>query len=110
MSASQPTVEKATSALVDLEQDLDQIKAEAVQARKRILDLAVELSAQAKSEVLADTRVMADEKLAAAKVEAEKEALLILAKGDESLKVLKGRISSKKEDATELVVSRLLSR
>lgn len=105
---SQPAIEKAASALVDFEEELGRIKQRAVETRKRLSAIAEEQSLRAQSEVLAQAQAQADGKVAAAKGNAEKEAAAVIAKGEDSLKVLRKRISSKKESATELVIRRLL--
>lgn len=70
--------------------------------------MAAEKSALAKADVLAQVQTMADDAVAAAKGEAEKEASLLISKGDDSLKILKERVSKRREAATELVIQRLL--
>jgi vacuolar-type H+-ATPase subunit H len=105
---SKSAVEEATSTLVDFEEDLNKIKQTAVDTRKKLSAMAAEKSALAKSDVLAQVQTLADEAVAVATGKAEKEASSLITRGDESLKALKERISSRKEAATELVTQRLL--
>lgn len=105
---SQSAIEKAANALVDFEDDLALIKQAAVEARKKLYAQVTELSARAKSDVLSQVQVLADDNVAATKAEAEKEALSLISKRDDSLETLKERISSRKKAATELVVQHLL--
>ena len=108
VSMSNSAVEEASNTLVDFEENLDRIKQAAVETRKKLSAMAAEKSALAKSDVLVQVQRMADEAVAAAKGDAEKEASSLISKGDDSLKILKERISKKREAATELVIQRLL--
>ena len=108
MSMSKSAVEEASNTLVDFEENLDRIKQAAAETRKKLSAMAAERSALAKSDVLVQVQTLADEAVAAAKRDAEREALSLISKGDDSLKILKDRISGRKQAATELVIQRLL--
>ena len=101
-------VEEAVKVLAIFESELDRVKSEAIESKKRLLKVAVDEGDRARKEALAKTQSMAEEKIAKARHEAETEASAILVKGKSSLKSLNSRISKKSDEALELVTKHLL--
>ncbi len=101
-------VEEAIKVLEGFESELEKIKREAVEAKKSLLRKVSEEGENAKREALAKAQAVAEERIRRVTDEAEKEASSINARGDQSVKTLKERISKKNKDAVELVVKELL--
>jgi vacuolar-type H+-ATPase subunit H len=101
-------IEDTLKALVEFESELDRAKAEAIEARKRMLKDAGDWAVGAKASAITKAQEIASQRLAAARAEAEKEAESIRKKGESSLKSFESLISKKKGKAAEHVVARLL--
>jgi vacuolar-type H+-ATPase subunit H len=101
-------VEEAVKVLAAYESELDRVKAEAVESKKRLLKVAADEGDRARKEALAKAQAMADERVAKVRKEAETEAAAILDKGKSSLKLLNSRIAKKSDEALELVTKHLL--
>jgi vacuolar-type H+-ATPase subunit H len=101
-------VEEAVKVLAAYESELDRVKAEAVESKKRLLKVAADEGDRARKEALAKAQAMADERVAKVRKEAETEAAVILDKGKSSLKLLNSRIAKKSDEALELVTKHLL--
>ncbi len=101
-------VEATVKALTEFEAELDRIRSEAIDARKATTRNASDWAARAKSEAISKAQGIADQRVAAAREEAEIQASEIRKTGAESLKKFEESISSKKEEAAGLVTKRLL--
>ena len=101
-------VEEAVKVLVAFEGELDRVKAEAVESKKRLLKVASDEGERARKMALAKAQAMMEERIAKARKDAEAEAEVILEKGKSSLKSLKSRIGERSEKALELVTNHLL--
>ena len=106
--SSPSVVEEAVKVLAAFESELDRVKAETVESRKRLLKVAADKGEGARKQALAKAQAMADERIAKARQEAETDAVAILEKGKSSLKALNSRIAKKSDEALELVTSHLL--
>ena len=101
-------VEKAVEVLAAFENELDKVKAEAIESKKRLLRVAADEGDGARKEALATAQALAEERISRARQEAETEASVILQKGKNSLKSLNLRIAKKSDEALELVTKHLL--
>ncbi len=101
-------VEEAVKVLAAFESELDRVKSEALESKKRLLRVAAEEGDRARKGALAKAQAMAEERIAKAREEAETEAAAILEKGKSSLKSLNSRIAKRSDEALELVTNHLL--
>jgi vacuolar-type H+-ATPase subunit H len=101
-------IEDAVKALMEFESELDRVKAEASEDRKKILRAATELAANAKSNAVSRAQELASARLAKARSEAEAEAETIRKKGESSLKTFEGSISKHRGRAVAHVAARLM--
>ena len=101
-------IEQTLKALAEFESVLDAAKAEAADARKKLLKDANDWAAGASAKALAAAQEKASETIAQAKAEAEKDAQSIGQKGEASLKGFEASISRRKGKAAELVAARLV--
>jgi vacuolar-type H+-ATPase subunit H len=106
LSAS--TVEQVVKVLMEFEAELDKIKVEAVDTRKRLSKLAAEEGEKAKQQSIEKAQRTAEESVKKAREEAEREADHILTKGEESLKETREKISGNKSQAAQYVLKNLL--
>jgi len=101
-------LEEAVKALAEFEAELDRIKTDASEARKRLVKTAADEAEKAKGDAVAKAQELADGRVKVAKQEAEGEAAEIAKRGEESLNRLKAATLKRKEEAVELTVRRLL--
>ena len=101
-------VEETVKALVEFEATLDRVKTEAQDAKKGMVKKSGEWAAAAKAKALAEAQGTADDRLAAARKEAEAEAESIRRKGQDEMKRFEESISKRRKDAADLVTRRLL--
>ncbi len=101
-------VEEAIKVLAAFEAELDRVKLEATEAKKRLMKVAVDRGERARDDALAKARSMAEERIRKARRDAEAEASVILEKGQSSLASLNTRISEKSDVALELITKHLL--
>ena len=101
-------IEEAVKALAEFEAELDRIKTDASEAKKRLVKAAADEAEKAKSDALAKAQELANERVRVAKQEAERGAEEVAKKGEESLNGLKAATLKRKEEAVELAVRRLL--
>ncbi len=101
-------VEEAIKVLAAFEAELDRVKLEATEAKKRLMKVAVDQGERARDDALAKARSMAEERIRKARQDAEAEASVILEKGQSSLASLNSRISEKSDIALELITKHLL--
>src|SRR3989441_9925412 len=101
-------IEEAVKALAEFEADLDRIKSDASEAKKRLVKSATDEAEKAKIDALAKAQELANERVRVAKEEAERQATEITKKGEESLNRLKAATLKRKEEAVDLAVRRLL--
>lgn len=101
-------IEETMKALVEFESELDRARADASEARDRMVRKAGEWAEQAKDEAMGKAQRTAAEAMAKARKEAEKEAEAIRKKGDAALKRFEESISKHKSEAARLVAKRLL--
>lgn len=95
-------------ALTEFESELDRIKAEVLEVKKKMVKDAVSLAESAKSTAVLKAQQQVSERLAKARAEGEGEAESIRKKGESSLKSFEATISRRKAKAIEMVVGRLL--
>ena len=101
-------IEATVKALIEFESELDRMKAEALEAKEKMVKDAVGLAESAKLEVISKANQQVAERLAKARAEGEGEAESIRNKGESSLKSFEASISRRKAEAIEEVVGRLL--
>ncbi len=101
-------VEDAIKVLEGFESELERIKEEAIEAKKSLLRKVSEEGENAKKEALDSVQSISGERIAKARAEADREASLIMAKGEQSVRKLREQISRKSAEAVELVVKELL--
>src|SRR5213593_4358023 len=99
-------IEEAVKALAEFEAELDRIKTDASEAKKRLVKTAADEAERAKSDALAKAQELANERVRSAKQEAERAAGEIANKGEESLNRLKAATSKRRDEAVELAVRR----
>ncbi len=102
------TIEETVKALTEFESELDRVKAESAEARKKIVKDASDWSESSKSGAVSKAQELASSRLAKAREEAEGEAAEIRKKGESSLKSFESSLSKNKSKAAEVVVARLL--
>jgi vacuolar-type H+-ATPase subunit H len=100
-------IEQTLKALTEFESELDAAKAEAVEARKKLLKNANDWAAAASSKAMAEAQENASQTIARARAEAEKDAESIRRKGEATLKSFEASISKRKGRAAEIVAARL---
>ena|GEM_PF-501549 len=101
-------IEATVRALFEFESELDRMKAEALEAKKKMIKDAVGLAESARSAAISKAQQQVSERLAKARAESEGEAESIRKKGESSLKSFEAIISMRKGKAIEKVVARLL--
>ncbi|MGD0145801.1 MAG: hypothetical protein ABSB53_02990 [Nitrososphaerales archaeon] len=101
-------IEVTVKALTEFESELDRIKAEVLEVKKKMVKDAVSLAESAKSTAVLKAQQQVSERLAKARAEGEGEAESIRKKGESSLKSFEATISRRKAKAIEMVVGRLL--
>ena len=101
-------VETTVKALIEFETELETAKAEAQEAKAKLVKDAVGLAESARAGAVSKAQQQASERLASARAEAEVEAESIRKKGESSLKSFEESISKRKAKATEGIVGRLL--
>jgi vacuolar-type H+-ATPase subunit H len=101
-------IEATVKALIEFESELDRMKAETLEAKKKMVTYAEGLAESAKSDTISKAQQQVSERLARARAEAEGEAESIRKKGESSLRSLEASISKRKAKAIEEVVGRLL--
>ncbi|MGD0477703.1 MAG: hypothetical protein ABSB29_06000 [Nitrososphaerales archaeon] len=101
-------IEATVKALIEFESELDRTKAEALEAKKKMVKYAEGLAESAKSDTISKAQQQVSERLAKARAEAEGEAESIRKRGELSLKNFEASIYGRKVKAIEEVVGRLL--
>jgi len=101
-------IEEAVKALAEFEAELDRIKTDASEAKKRLVKAAADEAEKARGDALAKAQELADERVKVAKQAAERDAAEIAKRGEESLNRLKAATLKRKAEAVELAVRRLL--
>ena len=101
-------METTVKALIEFESELERTKAEALEAKKKMIKDVVGLAQSARSEAISRAQQQASARLEKARAEADGEAALIRKEGDSALKRFEASISKRKAKATEEVVGRLL--
>ncbi len=101
-------VEEAIKVLAAFEAELDGVKLEATEAKKRLMKVAVDQGEKARDDALAKARSVAEQRIRNARRDAEAEAAVIVEKGRSSLVSLNARISEKSDVALELITKHLL--
>ena len=102
------TIADTVKALAEFEAELDRLKSETMDAKKKIVKDAGDWADAAKSRALAEAQELASERLSQAKVQAEAEAEEIRKKGQASTKKFADSMSKHKKEASELVLRMLL--
>src|SRR2546428_12241943 len=100
-------LEEAVKALAEFEAELDRIKTDASEARKRLVKTAADEAEKAKGDAVAKAQELADGRGKVAKQEAEGEAAEIGKRGGESLNPVKAATLERKEGAGEFGVRRV---
>ena len=101
-------IEATVKALIEFESELDSMKAEALEIKKKMVKDAVGLAESARLSAISKAQQQASERLAKARAEAEGKAESIRKKGESSLKSFEASISARRAKAIEKVVDRLL--
>lgn len=101
-------IEATVKALIEFESELDRMKVETLEARRKMVTYAEGLAVSAKLDTISKAQQRVSERLAKARAEAEGEAGSIRKKGESSLRSLEASISKRKAKAIEEVVGRLL--
>jgi vacuolar-type H+-ATPase subunit H len=101
-------VEEAIKVLAEFESELEEIREESVDARKRLSKIAKDEGDKAMKLALARAHAIAEEQIRKAREDAEREADSISKKGEEALAGLKEKISKRSEEALRLVSEHLL--
>jgi len=102
------TIEETLKALVDFESELDRVKGEASDSKRKMLKDSSDWGASAKSDAVAKAQEIASARIAKAKEEAEEEAVAIKKKGEASLKTFEASISKNRSKAASHVVKKLM--
>ncbi len=101
-------IESTIKALVEFESELDRAKADAMDAKKKLVKEATDWAASAKTKAIAEAQRMASDHVAKARAEAEAEAAAIKKNGAKSLKDFEENIGEHKSKAVEKVTTMLL--
>lgn len=101
-------IETTVKALVEFESELDRVKAEASESRRKLVKDAADWAAAAKANALAEAQEIASTRLAKAKEEAEEEAAEIRKKGEASRKSFEASLTKHKSKAATRVKSILM--
>lgn len=102
--------ENIISLLLNIDKELDDLRAYVEKARREILDLAKNEAAIAKREALKSVRAVADEMIKQAQYEAKAEADRVIEKNRELLTKLKTKIEDKLDDAVQFTIDVLLGK
>ena len=102
------SIEDTVRALTEFEADLDRVKGEALEARKKMVKDAGDWAESAKNTAVAEAQKIATMRLEEARREAETEAAEIKKKGQAATRRFEESISKHKKEAAELVLRRLL--
>jgi vacuolar-type H+-ATPase subunit H len=102
------TIEDTVKALTEFEANLDRVKSEVLEAKKKMVKDAADWAESARSSAIAEAQKLATQRLAEARREAEAEATEIRKKGQASTRKFEESISKHKKEAAELVLRRLL--
>ena len=102
------TIADTVKALAEFEAELDKVKADAMEAKKKMIKDARDWAEAAKTRALTDAQNIANERLSKAKAEAEAEAEEIRKRGRASTNKFADSIAKHKKEASELVLRRLL--
>lgn len=101
-------IEETIKALKEFELDLDKVKAEAADAKTKLLKDAGDWADAVKREDLQGAQRVAELRLEAARAEGEREVESIKRAAQASLQSLKETLANHKTEAVELVVKKLL--
>jgi len=101
-------IEETIKALTEFEAELDRIKSDAVEVRKRLVKSGGDWAGEAKTEAITKAQKIAEQRLETARAEAEAEAESIKSAGRATLQSFKETITGHKEEAVQLVTKRLL--
>ncbi len=101
-------IEETVKALTVFEADLDRVKAEVLDAKKKMVKDAAVWADSARTRAIAEAQGLADQRLSQARQRAEAKAVEIRRKGQTAAKQFADSLSKRKSEAAELVVSRLL--
>ena len=101
-------IEATVKALIEFESELDRMKAEALEVKKKMVKDAVGLAESARSAAISKAQQQASERLAKARAEGEGKAESTRKKGESQLKSFEASIYRRRAKAIEKVVGRLL--
>lgn len=101
-------IEETVKALVEFESQLDRVKAESADAKKKMVKDATDWSESSRSAAISKAQELASSRLAKAREEADADAAQIKKKGEGSLKSFEASLSKHKSKASEVVAARLL--
>jgi len=102
------TIENTVKALTDFEAELDSVKGEVLEAKKKMVKDAGDWAEAARNLAIGAAQKLADQRLSEARSEAEAEAAEIRKNGQEATRKFEESISNHKKEAVELVLRRLL--
>ena len=101
-------IEATVKALIEFESELDRMKAEALEAKNKMVRDAGGLAESARSAAISKAQHHVSERLDRARAEGEVASESIRKKGESSLKIFEASISKRKAKAIREVVGRLL--
>ncbi|HYC26650.1 MAG TPA: hypothetical protein VEB67_01350 [Nitrososphaerales archaeon] len=102
------SIEQTVKALVDFESELDRVKADASDAKRKMLKDSGDWAASAREAAMSKAQDIASSRMSKAKEEAEEEAEAIKKKGDASMKAFETSISKNRAKAAGHVVKMLM--
>jgi len=102
------TIADTVKALTEFEANLDKVKADALEAKKKLIKDAADWAESSRTGAMAEAQALASRRISEARTEAEAEAESIRKKGKAETKKFAESISKHKKDASELVLRRLL--
>ena len=101
-------IEETIKALTEFEAELEKVKAGANDAKKAMVKNAGDWADAARDEAIAEAQKVAEQKLSAARTEAENEIESIRNASQKSLDDLTRSIANHREQAVQLAMKRLL--
>jgi len=102
------TIEETVKALTEFEADLDKVKSEVLEVKKKMVKDAGDWAESAKNSAMAEAQKLAAQRLSEARRVAEAEAAEIGRKGQAATRKFEESISKHKREAADLVLRRLL--
>jgi vacuolar-type H+-ATPase subunit H len=102
------TIADTVKALTEFEAELDKVKTEAIEAKKKLIKDSADWAEAARNSALAEAQELASKRLSEARTQAEAGAQEIRKEGQVATKKFAEAISKHKKAASDLVLRRLL--